>query len=100
MARKARLSREPFGLAVERLMAESNATYRGLGSKTGVSGGYLNHLVHGNRPVPDDDVIERIAHALDIEPEYFRKYRLRLLVERLETMPEAVDRLYKRLVAR
>jgi hypothetical protein len=53
--------------------------------------------VHGNRPVPSNEVVETLAHALDVEPEFFREYRLRVITEKLEAMPELVDRLYKRL---
>jgi hypothetical protein len=53
--------------------------------------------VHGNRPVPSNEVVEALAGALDVEPEHFREYRLRLITERLEQMPEMVDRLYRRL---
>jgi transcriptional regulator with XRE-family HTH domain len=73
-------------------------TYRGLAAKTDLSAGYLNHLVHGNRPVPSNDVIERLAGALDVEPEHFREYRLRVITDKLERMPDMVDRLYKRLI--
>ena len=52
MARRRRFSEDPFGETLERLMTESGATYRALASKTKLSAGYLNHLVHGNRPVP------------------------------------------------
>ena len=97
MARRRKYSSEQFGLAVERLMNESGTTYRGLAAKTGLSAGYLNHLVHGNRPVPSNDVIKRLADALDVEPEYFREYRLRVITDQLEAMPDLVDRLYKRL---
>jgi transcriptional regulator with XRE-family HTH domain len=93
MARRRRFSSEPFGPAVERLMNENGTTYRGLAARTGLSAGYLNHLVHGNRPVP----IRRLADALDVEPEHFREYRLRVITDQLEEMPELVDRLYKRL---
>jgi hypothetical protein len=48
--------------------------------------------------VPADDVIQRIAGALGVEPEHFREYRLRMITARLEAMPEMIDRLYKRLV--
>jgi len=82
---------------MERLMAETGTTYRALASKTGLSAGYLNHLVHGNRPVPSNDVVRTLAAALGVEPEHFREYRLRLITERLEEMPEMVDRLYRRL---
>jgi len=97
MAKRRRYASEPFGATVERLMNESGVTYRALAGKTGLSAGYLNHLVHGNRPVPSNDVVETLADALDVEPEHFREYRLRVIAERLETMPDLVDRLYRRL---
>jgi transcriptional regulator with XRE-family HTH domain len=79
-------------------MATSGTTYRELGAKSDLSAGYLNHLVHGERPVPHDEVVERLARALDVAPDYFREYRLRILVERLDAMPEVIDRLYVRLI--
>ena len=97
MAKRRRFSEEAFGATVQRLMDELGVTYRQLASKTGLSAGYLNHLVHGNRPVPSNDVVKTLATALDVEPEHFREYRLRAITERLEAMPELIDRLYKRL---
>jgi transcriptional regulator with XRE-family HTH domain len=97
MPRRRKFSSEAFGPAVERLMEETGATYRGLAAKSGLSAGYLNHLVHGNRPVPSNDVVQRLAAALGVEAEHFREYRLRVITERLEEMPELVERLYKRL---
>ena len=52
MARKRRFSEDSFGPTIERLMGEAGLTYRSLAEKTRLSAGYLNHLVHGNRPVP------------------------------------------------
>jgi transcriptional regulator with XRE-family HTH domain len=95
--RRRRFSDEPFGETVQRLMAETGVTYRGLAEKTNLSAGYLNHLVHGNRPVPSNDVVKTLADALGVEPEHFREYRLRVITERLEQMPDLIDRLYKRL---
>jgi transcriptional regulator with XRE-family HTH domain len=95
--RKRRFSEDPFGPTVERLMNETGVTYRGLADKTKLSAGYLNHLVHGNRPVPSNDVVETLAAALGVEPEHFREYRLRVITEKLEAMPELIDRLYRRL---
>ena len=97
MARRRRFSEEPFGPTIERLMSETGVTYRALADKTKLSAGYLNHLVHGNRPVPSDDVMRTLAKALSVEPEHFREYRVRVITERLEAMPELIDRLYKRL---
>jgi transcriptional regulator with XRE-family HTH domain len=97
MARERRFSNEPFGPTVQALMSERKTTYRALADRTGLSAGYLNHLVHGNRPVPSDDVIVTLAKALRVEPEHFREYRIRVITERLEAMPDLVDRLYKRI---
>ena len=97
MARRRRFSDEPFGVTVERLMAETGHAYRSLAERTRLSAGYLNHLVHGNRPVPSDDVMRMLASALGVEPEHFREYRLRVITEKLERMPDLIDRLYRRL---
>jgi transcriptional regulator with XRE-family HTH domain len=97
VARRRRFSEDAFGPTIERLMGETNHTYRSLADRTKLSAGYLNHLVHGNRPVPSDDVMRTLASALGVEPEHFREYRLRVITERLEQMPDMIDRLYKRL---
>ena len=97
MARRRRFSEDPFGETLDRLMTENGATYRALASKTKLSAGYLNHLVHGNRPVPSNEIVKALAAALDVEPEHFREYRLRVITGRLEEMPALIDRLYKRL---
>jgi len=97
VAKKQRFSEEGFGETVQRLMDEQGVTYRQLASRTGLSAGYLNHLVHGNRPVPSNDVVGTLAGALEVEPEHFREYRLRMITERLEAMPALIDRLYRQL---
>ena len=81
-------------------MQETGVTYRGLADQTNLSAGYLNHLVHGNRPVPSDEIVRKLAGALGVEPEHFREYRLRVITRRLEEMPDLIDRLYKRLGTR
>lgn len=97
MARKRRFSEEAFGETVQRLMDEQGVTYRQLATLTGLSAGYLNHLVHGNRPVPSNDVVQTLATALEVEPEHFREYRLRVITDKLEAMPKVIDRLYRQL---
>lgn len=96
-ARRRRHSDEPFGPTVERLMQETGVTYRGLAERAGLSAGYLNHVVHGNRPVPATEVVERLAAALGVEAEHFLEVRIRIITERLEAMPERVDRLFRQL---
>ena len=96
MAKRRILSADPLGITIERLMADTGITYRALADKTGLSAGYLNHIVHGNRPVPSTDVLARIGKALGVKPEHFREVRIRVITEKLEKMPDVVDRLYKR----
>jgi transcriptional regulator with XRE-family HTH domain len=96
-AKKRTYANEPLGAAIERLMTETGITYRALAEKTGLSAGYLNHIVHGNRRVPSTEVITRIGKALGVKPDYFREVRVRIIIEKLEETPALVDRLYKRL---
>jgi transcriptional regulator with XRE-family HTH domain len=100
MARRRRFSEDAFGPTMRRLMAETGLTYRSLADKTGLSAGYINHVVHGNRPVPSNQHMKALAKAFDVEPEHFLEYRVRVITDRLESMPELVDRLYKRLGAK
>jgi transcriptional regulator with XRE-family HTH domain len=86
---------EPFGPALGRLMQERGVSYRRLAALTSLSAGYLNHVVHGNRPVPANSVIEQIATALEVDPTQFREYRLRIVSERLADLPDMIDRLYR-----
>lgn len=96
-ARKRTYSSDALGPTLERLMNETGTTYRALAEKTGLSAGYLNHIVHGNRPVPSTDVLHRIAKALGVKADHFREVRIRVITEKLEQTPELVERLYKRL---
>jgi len=97
VAKRRRFSEDGFGETVQHLMDELGVTYRQLATRTGLSAGYLNHLVHGNRPVPSNEVVATLATALEVEPEHFREYRLRMITERLEAMPAMIDRLYRQL---
>ena len=90
-------STDSLGPTIERLMTDTGLTYRALAEKTSLSAGYLNHIVHGNRPVPSNAVLGRLAKALGVKPEHFREYRIRVITDKLEKTPELVDRLYKRL---
>ncbi|MFN0153216.1 MAG: helix-turn-helix domain-containing protein [Gaiella sp.] len=99
MAKPRAFSSDPLGPTIEKLMAEKGVTYRGLAEKTGLSAGYLNHIVHGNRPVPSNDVLAKIAKSLGVKAEHFREFRIRSITDRLEKMPELVDRLYKKLTS-
>lgn len=72
-----RTTNDPFGRALEVLMEKRKLTFRGLAKESGYSAGYLNHLVHGNRPVPSDAIIARLAEVMNVRPDYFLETRLR-----------------------
>jgi transcriptional regulator with XRE-family HTH domain len=99
VARRPQFSREPFGETVQALMAETGTTYRSLSERAGLSAGYLHHLVHGNRPVPSNEVMGSVAKALGVEADHFREYRVRVVTEQLESSAQLTDRLYRRLGA-
>jgi transcriptional regulator with XRE-family HTH domain len=80
-------------------MHDNALTYRALAEKSGLSAGYLNHLVRGNRPLPSSEVISRLARALAVEPDHFLELRLRTIAEQLQTRPDMIDRLFKRLAS-
>ena len=98
MPRKRRFSDEPFGTTIEKLMDETGVTYRALAAKTNLSAGYLNHLVHGNRPVPANPVIQSIAKAVGMKADSFREFRIRKVSEALAKKPELVDKVYVDIV--
>src|SRR5436305_14425942 len=71
----------PFGEGVQTAMRKKGISYRSLAETTGLSAGYLNHLVHGNRPVPANNVIESVAKAVGVRPTEFREYRIRRIAD-------------------
>jgi hypothetical protein len=97
MARKRKYSDEQFGATIERLMAETGLTYRGLAAKTGPLG-RVPEPPRARQPARTVEGRRRASRgALGVEPEHFREYRLRVISDRLEQLPDLVDRLYKRL---
>ena len=98
MPRKRRFSEEPFGPTIQRLMAEQGMTYRCARGQDGT----LRRLPQPPRPRQPAGAVGRrdrceLGEALAVEPEHFREDRIRVITERLETMPDLIDRLYKRL---
>ena len=97
MPTKRRFSEEPFGPTIERLMDEAGVDLpRPRGEDRPL--GRLSEPPRARQPAGAvERRVERLAEALGVEPEHFREYRLRVITERLEAMPDLVDRLYKRL---
>ena len=99
MARRRKFSEEPFGADDRAADGGDRADLPRPRREDRLSAGYLNHLVHGNRPVPSKEVVERLAR------------RARRRARALPRVPPARDhrpargdarlddRLYKRLSA-
>ena len=92
------LGSQPFGVALGDRMRTKGISYRALAEKTGLSAGYLNHLVHGNRPVPANSVIQSIAKAVGVRADSFREFRIRKVSDTLAKRPDLVDRVYEEIV--
>lgn len=73
-------------------------SFRDLESRALVAVGNLHDHVSGKRRPPGDDLLRRIAQGLRVEPEYFREYRERRLVEALRHVPELELELSRRVV--
>lgn len=89
---------EPLSRALPALMRERGLTYRALaartrehaGDATGVTSGHLANLVSG-RNRASAPVLELIAAALDVRPEYFAEYRLAVLRRSLDERAVGFD---------
>ena len=97
MAKRRRFSEEPFG-------ADGRAPDERDGGDVPWARRQdrpVGRLPEPPRPRQPARAVERrrrpLAKALGVEPEHFLEYRLRVITERLEAMPDLVDRLYKRL---
>ena len=91
------IQRGRFGETVQRLMDEQGVTYRRL-ARTHRPFRRLPQPPRAREPARS---LERrrgtLADALEVEPEHFREYRLRMITDRLEAMPAMIDRLYRQL---
>src|SRR3954452_19601122 len=89
---------QPFGVRLESRRRDKGISYRPLAEKTGLSAGYLNHLVHGNRPVPANPVMQSIADAVGVKADSCREFRIRKVSEALAKKPDLVDKVYAGIV--
>lgn len=89
--------------ALPALMRERGVSYRALAARTreragdamGVTSGHLANLVSG-RSRASAPVLELIATALDVRPEYFAEYRLAVLRRSLDERAVGFDAVCRR----
>ena len=84
----------PFGDELTALLSERGLSQSAIERTTGVSHGHLSMVMRGQRGLgPTDELVERLAVALEVEPDTFADYRRR---RALEEYPDAIDKLYRR----
>lgn len=87
----------PFGRELTQLLEARGLSLRAVALAAGASVGHLSMVIHGARGLgqpPTDELVERLAAALEIEPDVLSSdYRRR---RALEQFPDAIDKLYRR----
>lgn len=91
-------STEPFGPALRAALAARRMSFRDLESRCLVPVGNLHDHASGKRAAPGDDLLVRIAAGAGVEPDYFREWRERRLVEALRAHPRLELELSRRRV--
>ena len=104
-----RANTKPFGESLRALMDERGLTYRGLAEEIreldgkGITHAHLNMLANGHDK-PSMRVMELIARACSISPDYFAEYRLAMAMRELDPsvvgLEQALENLNARLAAR
>ena len=104
-----RTTTKPFGEALRSLMEARGLTYRGLAEEIrgldgkGITHAHLNMLANGHDK-PSMRVMELIARACSISPDYFAEYRLAIAMRELDPsvvgLEQALENLNARLAAR
>jgi transcriptional regulator with XRE-family HTH domain len=94
-----RYSTDPFSTSLSRLIKESGLSLRALKANRELPFHftYIGKLAKGKRPAPDVKIIEMIAKALGVEPDYFKEYRLNKINEVLRKDSELEINIYESL---
>ena len=86
-----------FSDAFKELKEDRDLSYNQLSIKSGLSAPYLFDLVNKKKLPPKSKNIKKIAKALKVEPEYFYEFRLRKLINILDSNRKYLDPVLKEL---
>ena len=78
---------KPIGEAIKELLVKNKYSYQELADKTGISKPYIAEIISKNK-TPRIDKLKKIAQAFNLDPYYFREYRLMRLITHIENNPE------------
>ncbi len=94
-------TQQAFGDAFPALLVERGLSLRELAQQIGVDPTFLSKAVRGSGGKrPSLSLIERVAIALDLDPEYFVEVRIARIASAAEADPELRERLYREVVER
>ncbi len=80
---KEKHTEEELRWALKKLLDKKKLTYEKLEKKSGVSKAYLTKILVHNK-IPSIEIIEKIANALELDPDYFKEYRILRIIRKIE----------------
>jgi transcriptional regulator with XRE-family HTH domain len=81
-----------FGDALDTLRVQADLSYDRLSLGLGIANSYVYHMINRRtKNAPSDEIIKKIADYFHLEPEYFYEYRLRRMLEFLDSNREFLD---------
>jgi transcriptional regulator with XRE-family HTH domain len=81
-----------FGEALDVLRIEHDLSYDRLSLALGIANSYVYHMINRRtKNAPSDAIIQKIADYFHLEPSYFYEYRLRKMLEFVDTNREFLD---------
>ena len=87
-------SNKSFSKALKDIMNKKDVVHRKLAAKTNYCFSYFC-VLKKRKKHPPIETIKKIAHGLDIAPEYFMEYRINKIVELLTNKPDIADRVFE-----
>ena len=87
----------PFAIELSGLLAELGVSQRALGRRIHVNQAHLSRIL-GGQTVPTVVMIDTIAAALDLPPDYFIESQLRTISAELQTNDQLRHEVYRRVL--
>jgi transcriptional regulator with XRE-family HTH domain len=80
-----------FGHELDALRRKRGLSWARLAAEANVAQSYLVEISHGRRGWPSQPIVDAVAAALDVDPDYFTLTRARAVLE----SPKAIEAGYK-----
>ena len=95
----ARTTDRPFNEELATLLQERRLSQRKLAQLVDLNPAHLSRVIRAaDRAKPSNDLIRRIAQALELPNDYFPEQREAIVIAKIKTNPALRDELYARLI--